>query len=502
MKPLLNALLLILVFCTCTESFRLETALLQSGANRPELEKVLSHYRDEPMKYRAACFLIEHMPGKYSLEAESVDDPYRNFLRHIPAKDSINWKLDSCHVGHLLDSVAQLAIPRVRKVEDLQTVTADFLIDNIDRAFHAWETSKYTRHYTFDDFLHHVLPYRIGHEPLTPWRGKAYERYAHLLDSAFTPLQVAVDMAMNEGMRYNIGMTKYPYLQSYEEMVTSRWGACEEMAAYLALSLRAVGIPADIDFVTTWANRSSGHCWNILKDTTGKFVEVGYDPNGENRVIYKPSKIYRKDYASMGGADVTSEYAMPQSDLSFSLASEHEGRVAALCTFNNRDWVPVALAKCEKGNVLFPSVGRGALWGTNELMPHLDAGNGIVYLVQVQHEDGWLPVSAPLLLDEDGNLRELTPDAERKERLALGRKYPYYGEDFSRPYDSNNVRAGDLYELRYWQDGWRSLGKMTAESDTLVYEDVPVGALLWLHNHSGGREERIFTYENGKQVWW
>ena len=109
------------------------------------------------------------MPGKYSLEAESVDDPYRNFLRHIPAKDSINWKLDSCHVGHLLDSVAQLAIPRVRKVEDLQTVTADFLIDNIDRAFHAWETSKYTRHYTFDDFLHHVLPYRIGHEPLTPW---------------------------------------------------------------------------------------------------------------------------------------------------------------------------------------------------------------------------------------------------------------------------------------------------------------------------------------------
>lgn len=91
--------------CSCTGLSPLETALLQSGANRPELEKVLSHYRDEPMKYRAACFLIGHMPGKYSLEAESVDDPYRNFLRHIPAKDSINWKLDSCHVGHLLNPV-------------------------------------------------------------------------------------------------------------------------------------------------------------------------------------------------------------------------------------------------------------------------------------------------------------------------------------------------------------------------------------------------------------
>ena len=112
--------------CSCTEPSRLESVLLQSGTNRPELEKVLSHYKDDLMKYRASCFLIEHMPGKYSLEAESEDDPYRNFLRYIPAKDSINWKLDSCHVGHLLDSVSRIATPRIRKVEDLKVVTADF----------------------------------------------------------------------------------------------------------------------------------------------------------------------------------------------------------------------------------------------------------------------------------------------------------------------------------------------------------------------------------------
>ena len=82
------------------------------------------------------------------------------------------------------------------------------------------------------------------------------------------------------------------------------------------------------------------------------------------------------------------------------------------------------------------------------------------------------------------------------------RNASYYGEDLSRPYDSNNIRVGDMYELRYWQEGWQSLGRMSAESDTLVYRDVPAGALLWLYNHSGGREERIFTYENGKQVWW
>ena len=82
--------------------------------------------------------------------------------------------------------------------------------------------------------------------------------------------------------------------------------------------------------------------------------------------------------------------------------------------------------------------------------------------------------------------------------LELVRKYPYYGKNYSRPYDSNCVRKGDLYELRYWKEGWQSLGLQTAESDnSLRYDSVPRNALLWLHNHSGGVEERIFTYENG-----
>ena len=31
---------------------------------------------------------------------------------------------------------------------------------------------------------------------------------------------------------------------------------------------------------------------------------------------------------------------------------------------------------------------------------------------------------------------------------------------------------------------------------------VPDNALLLLHNTTKGKEERIFTYENKKQVWW
>lgn len=146
-----------------------------------------------------------------------------------------------------------------------------------------------------DEFCHYILPYRIDHEPLSNWREEGFQKFGHLLDSLMSPRELALRIIKLGGMRYNIGMTKYPYKQSYAEMLQTRWGTCDDMAAFLALSLRAIGIPASIDYVPAWANRSSSHCWNVVKDATGDFIEVGYGPEGKNEVVYKISKIYRKN---------------------------------------------------------------------------------------------------------------------------------------------------------------------------------------------------------------
>lgn len=65
----------------------------------------------------------------------------------------------------------------------------------------------------------------------------------------------------------------------------------------------------------------------------------------------------------------------------------------------------------------------------------------------------------------------------------------------------NFVNEGDLYELQYFDAGWKSLGKQVSQSDTLVYADVPDNALLLLRNHSRGVQERVFTYEDDSQLW-
>jgi hypothetical protein len=90
----------------------------------------------------------------------------------------------------------------------------------------------------------------------------------------------------------------------------------------------------------------------------------------------------------------------------------------------------------------------------------------------------------------------------------------WVGLDFGRPVnicsfrflplnDDNFIRENELYELFYWDGKWISLGRQTGTSKQyLEYGNAPRNALFWLRNLTKGKEERIFTYEDGKQIWW
>lgn len=68
--------------------------------------------------------------------------------------------------------------------------------------------------------------------------------------------------------------------------------------------------------------------------------------------------------------------------------------------------------------------------------------------------------------------------------------------------DDNDISRGDTYELFYWDNRWISLGRQTADCESLTYDHVPDNALLYLRNLTKGIEERPFTYENNHQIWW
>ncbi len=68
--------------------------------------------------------------------------------------------------------------------------------------------------------------------------------------------------------------------------------------------------------------------------------------------------------------------------------------------------------------------------------------------------------------------------------------------------DDNFVVIGHDYELFYYNNGWKSLGKIKSEGYSISFSNVPTGALLLLKDHTKGNEERPFLYKNGIQEWW
>lgn len=69
--------------------------------------------------------------------------------------------------------------------------------------------------------------------------------------------------------------------------------------------------------------------------------------------------------------------------------------------------------------------------------------------------------------------------------------------------DGNFVVPGHEYELAFWNyDHWQTIGRQLSAGYELTFDNIPAGALLLLHDLTGGKEERPFTLQNGRQIWW
>lgn len=100
----------------------------------------------------------------------------------------------------------------------------------------------------------------------------------------------------------------------------------------------------------------------------------------------------------------------------------------------------------------------------------------------------------------DGNLN--TYQNGKRFKLDFETPRPISRIRFCPKNDTNCVIPGNEYELFYWDKRWVSMGKKIAKDFFLNYSNIPSGTIYWLKCLTEGKEERIFTYENGKQIWW
>lgn len=72
--------------------------------------------------------------------------------------------------------------------------------------------------------------------------------------------------------------------------------------------------------------------------------------------------------------------------------------------------------------------------------------------------------------------------------------------------DDNDICPGNKYELLWWDSesyDWHTTGHRIATDNTLSYDCIPSGTLLWLRNLTRGHDERPFVIDDsGEIIWW
>lgn len=481
-------------------------ALEESGKARVELENVIQHYKKlgNDQKLRAAYFLIKNIPEQYHYAGKRVED-FRKVFYVMDSLITVRGEVDYLTVW---DSLQPKSNARIQKVYDRKIITAQFLINNIDNAFKAWDYP-WAKDLSFDDFCNYLLPYKLKNETPEEWRSFFQQKYKWVLDSIKnkSDAKEACTIINNDLKRW-FYITKFnsPFDLSFSDLIKLRSGRCVESTQLTAYAMRAMGIPVTLDYVNAWANRNSAHDWNglIYKDKTIPFLGTEVNP-GVYKIEYpmpgslksKRAKVFRrtfsegnhiapvdKDWSTIPKifrdtrfSDVTNEY-IPVSNVTLSINKKFmNAGIAYLCVFNRPSWRPQAWTYIEGESITFNDMGRD-----------------IVYLPTVINDSTKTPVNFPFVLRNDGTLNFIKVDTQKKITFTIDRKYPV-GDD-------NKITPGNHYELFYWDNAWLSISKLTAESDTLTFSGVPDNGLLWLKNLDEGAQERIFRVNNGKIVWW
>lgn len=410
-------------------------------------------------------------------------------------------------------SIGILDYKKDNRFDDTRLISADYLITQIEQAFVAWREDSWSTAYSFEDFCRYILPYRGSNEPLEEWRPFFRDRYSDLankMTNRTDPIEAAklINKDIRSWFTFDPRFYFHPTDQGLAEMRQTGLGRCEDMTNVTIYGMRAMGIAVTSDYTPAWATSGNNHAWNAIVTPDGKvtpFMGAEADP-GSYELAHRPAKVYRKMFDSQPGnlifqerkqdvvprwlgrksyVDVTADY-VPVTDakVTFDNTVPDSVDIAYLCVFNSGEWRPIHWGRIESDTAIFT-----------------DMATDIVYLPALYLNKEIVGIGDPFLLEEGSTNDIFHADTSYLESIAFesttGRTLVVSTDGV----EKKEVAAGTLYELFYWSDGWQTLGHRTAGEESVKFENVPVGSLLWLVTEDGGREERIFSFQDGQQVW-
>lgn len=213
----------------------IERALKDAGSNRDELIKAI---KQAPMdQQKGMVFLIEHMPLK-----------------------------------------------------DLQSLSADYLLENVNYAYKARKTFSWASKVPEEIFLNDVLPYASIDERRDNWRKDFFEKFGEVVKDCQTGAEAAQllnrDMFKLIGVEYHARKRPKPNQSPYES-IEAGYASCSGLSVLLIDACRAVGVPARFVGIPRWANKRGNHSWVEIWDQKWHFTGAcEYNKSGLNKTWF------------------------------------------------------------------------------------------------------------------------------------------------------------------------------------------------------------------------
>lgn len=418
----------------------LELNLKYAGKNRPELEKVLSHFSRHPadsLKLRAAVFLLSNMETKHHYGGEWISRMDSLFYGKVT-------HLDNDRIIKLPDSIALHGqIPRDKDIlllYDVECLGSSYLIKNINDAFDSWQNAPWSSSVSFDAFCNYILPYNSMNENPESWRDTLSHRYSPLLYQAYLPktmvdLTCALIDEQESWFSYTGKLGYHPGYLSISQILQGKKGTCNEMANLGAYAARALGIPVAIDYAPQYGNLFDTHKWDalILSDTSFVHFEGGESRPGDMSYTFERDHKFAKVLRFQAGwepssfaakalrsgirdlpeflseprvKDVTSYYTKV-SDIRLPIRGR-QGKPVYLCVYQWHDWTAIGGGFIHHDTVVFPKMGRG-----------------IVYLPMYYSGKKYKAAGSPVLLDINGQIKVIKHHENEVQTMYLHRKFPF-----------------------------------------------------------------------------
>lgn len=451
------ALTILLAVTSCTrDDLYVHYALKAAGDNRKELKTVLRHYRKEDPdkeKLKAAKYLIANMPGHYSYaDTTAINSYYRTALSILGTGPSPDWQRDT------LRQISDRDYPGLTRyiVSDVQIMTADYLIHNIDHAFTQWKTRPWAQHLTYEEFRDWILPYKVTElQSFDDWRDVLSSYYSDSIstvpatDFDRNSIYGAIEIVRNEihskqsdiGLRVIWeGQAGIP-LRSAETWTHMTYGSCMDYVTMGTAVFRSLGFPAAVDQVPSWGRNSEGHSWYVFPDDRGReqvtinslilgagmqfypyecIPKVWRNTNTINRNLVKYRNTAKYVYPfELCQQDVTERYNLT-SDLVIETIREQTAKlkdrkyvyIAMAVNSDGPHWRVLDYGTLKRGKALFRNMGRN-----------------MQYIALGYDGHSLIPISNPFILHKSGKVKYINShdyssgDSPKTISMDLRRKY-------------------------------------------------------------------------------